>query len=76
MNLVRSVISVFVVALVGVSIAGWVWAGAQPSPNREGARVVLAICGIASIGCLWMLWREKEASPEAEDAASTNLAKN
>jgi hypothetical protein len=59
MNLIRSIISVFVLALVAVAVAGWIWAGGLPSPKMEGARFVLALCGMSSLGCLWKLWREK-----------------
>lgn len=66
MNLVRSIISLFVVALVVVSVAGWIWAGDQPSPAMEGARFVLAACGVLSVGSLCILWKEKpmQMSPE------------
>ncbi len=63
MNFIRTLISVFVVAVIGVCIAGQFWAGSADftSTYRLGARVVLAICTVASIGCLWLLWREKPA---------------
>ena len=60
MNLVRSVISVFLLLLLGLSVAGWIWAGGQPSPKMEGARFVLTLCGLASIGCLGLLWSAKQ----------------
>lgn len=63
MNLVRSVISVFLIALLLLSVAGWIWAGGQPSPNREGARVVLAICGLSSVGSLGLLWSIRQPQP-------------
>lgn len=70
MNLVRTVISIFVIVLFLISIAGWVWAGGQPSPKMEGSRVVLAVCGLSSLGCLWLLWSAKdrtmEPAPRAE----------
>ena len=56
MNLVRSIMSVFLVILLGVSVAGWIWAGGQPSPTLEGARFVLALCGLSAVGCLVVLW--------------------
>jgi hypothetical protein len=59
MNLVRSIISVFLLALLVLSIAGWIWAGGQPSPKLEGARFVLAICGISSVGAVALLWNVK-----------------
>lgn len=61
MNLVRSIISVFLITLVVLSVAGWIWAGGQPSPKLEGARFILAVCGIASLGSLWVLWGSKRA---------------
>lgn len=62
MNLIRWIISVFVGAIVVVTVAGWNWAGHQPSPRMEGARVALVLCGLLSVGALWVLWREKPAS--------------
>ncbi|QEF98768.1 hypothetical protein Mal15_28240 [Stieleria maiorica] len=56
MNLVRSVISFFLIALVGVSIAGWIWAGGQPAAQSIGSRVVLSLCGLISVGCFALLW--------------------
>jgi len=60
MNVIRSVISVFLVILLSLSIAGWIWAGGQPSPKLEGARVVLALCGLLSVGSLALLWSAKQ----------------
>ena len=45
MNLVRSVMSVLMIVVVLLAIAGWIWAGGQPSPKAEGAR--------ACSGTLW-----------------------
>ena len=59
MNLIRSIMSVFLVILIGLAVAGWVWAGGQPSPKMEGARFVLALCGLAAMGAIALLWREK-----------------
>lgn len=64
MNLVRCFLSVFLLALLAISIAGWVWAGGQPSPKREGARIVLTLCGLSSVGCLCLLWHAKPAVVE------------
>ncbi len=66
MNLIRSIISVFVAALVVLSVAGWIWAGGQPSPRMEGSRFVLALCGLSSIGGLWLLWKEKPAAANSQ----------
>jgi hypothetical protein len=63
MNAIRSIISVFLVALMAVSIAGWVWAGDQPTPTQVGARVVLAMCGLSSVGALALIWSVKRPAP-------------
>ena len=56
MNLVRSVMTVFLLALLFVTIAGWIWAGGQPSPKLEGARTVLTLCIVGSLGAIGLLW--------------------
>lgn len=61
MNLVRSIISVFLLVLVGLIVAGWIWAGGQPAPKMLGARFVLTLCGLASIGCVGLLWTARQA---------------
>lgn len=63
MNLVRSVISVFLVILLAVCTAGWIWAGNQPPEklNISGARFVLALGALAGLGCLWLLWNVNPA---------------
>ena len=65
MNLVRSVISFFLVLLVAVSVAGWIWAGGLPQEKMMGARFVLAVCGLGSVGALSLLWTAKV--PETAD---------
>ena len=72
MNLVRTFLSIFLVALFAISIAGWAWAGGQPSPQMEGARLVLTLCGLCSIGCLWLLWTAKPGMTEPADAKQTD----
>lgn len=71
MNIVRSLISVFLLALLASAIAGWIWAGGQPSPKMEGSRAVLAICGLSAVGCFLLIWRAK---PGADDPASANVS--
>jgi hypothetical protein len=83
MNLIRSIMSVFLLALLVLSVAGWIWAGGQPSPKMEGARLVLALCGLSAIGCMWLLWTAKpgaigeetaQAMPKDKTAAKTKEA--
>lgn len=67
MNLIRSLISVFLATLLVLSIAGWNWAGSQPSPKSEGARTALVLCGLASLASLWALWTTKQSSVSEGD---------
>ena len=62
MNAVRSVITLFLMILLAVSIAGWIWAGGQPPAKLIGARFVLAICGLSAVGSTFLLWRAKHPS--------------
>jgi len=64
MNAVRSVISVFLLILLALAVAGFVWAGGQPSPKREGARVALTLCGLLSVGSMALLWRPQPQAAE------------
>ncbi len=60
MNLIRSLMSFFLLAVIGLSIAGWIWAGEQPSSKMIGARVALALCGLMAVGAIGLLWSAKE----------------
>jgi hypothetical protein len=58
MNVVRSVISFFILVLIAVSVAGWIWAGGQPSPRAMmGSRVALAVSAVAGVVGLVAVWR-------------------
>ncbi|MCA9124683.1 MAG: hypothetical protein H6822_09115 [Planctomycetaceae bacterium] len=60
MNLVRSVMTFFLLLLLAVAVAGWIWAGSLPTQKMEGARLVLALCGVASLGAVGLLWTAKQ----------------
>lgn len=68
MNLVRSVISLFLLVLLAVSVAGWLWAGGLPAPKMMGARLVLVLCGFSSVAALALLWCAKR--PEESHRAT------
>lgn len=59
MNIIRILMSFFLVVLLVLSIAGWIWAGGGSTPQPNGARLVLALCGLTSVGSLYLLWRTK-----------------
>lgn len=60
MNLVRTVITIFMLVLLALCVAGWIWAQELPSPKMEGARLVLALCGFMSVGTLGLIWTFKQ----------------
>lgn len=58
MTVVRILISLFVVLLIAVSIAGWVWTTShQPPPQALASRIVLGAGIIAGVAGLAMIWR-------------------
>ena len=59
MNVVRSVISIFLLVLLGLSIAGWMWAAGLPAPKQLAARLVLAVCSISAVGGMALIWSVK-----------------
>lgn len=61
MNLIRSLMTIFLLSVVAVSVAGWIWAGGQPSPKLEGARFVLALCILMGVGSMGILWTTKNS---------------
>lgn len=60
MNFIRSVISFFLLILLGLTIAGWIWAGGLPAPNATGARVALGLCSLMAVGTMVILWTTKQ----------------
>ncbi len=56
MNTIRIAISLFIVVLIAVSAAGWVWNGSQPFPQAVAARIVLALSGLAGVVGLVVIW--------------------
>jgi hypothetical protein len=60
MNLIRSVMSVFLLIVLGLAVAGWVWAGEQPTTYvSTGGRVAVSLCGLAAVGALGLIWSAK-----------------
>lgn len=64
MNLIRSIISVFLVTLIWLSIAGWNWAGDLPADRMGGARFALAVCGLVSVAALALIWSFRQPTVE------------
>jgi hypothetical protein len=59
-NVVRIAISTFILVLVALSAAGWVWAGShQPPAQSVASRTVLSLCMLAGVLGLTALWRAR-----------------
>jgi len=60
MNAIRSILSLFLVVVLILSVLGWRWSGGDSTPpgfNRAGARVVLVVAAVAAVGGIGVLWR-------------------
>jgi predicted acyltransferase len=60
MNAIRSAMSIFLVILFVLSVAGWKWSGGLPVEKMWGARFVLAMCCASAVGGLGLLWTAKQ----------------
>jgi hypothetical protein len=59
-NVIRLAISGFIVVLIALSVAGWVWAGSHQNAAQSAAsRVVLSLCILAGTVGLVALWRTR-----------------
>jgi len=57
---IRIAISLLMVAVLVLSVAGWFWAGEQPAAFQSGgARLVLAVGALASAIGLFVIWRNE-----------------
>ena len=57
---IRSAITLFVMVLIAISIAGWVWTGAHQAPAASTAsRTVLGTGIAAGLAGMWALWRRR-----------------
>ena len=59
MTVVRLLISFFVLLLIAVSAAGWIWAGNHQAPGQAlASHLVLGLGMFAGIVCLVTIWRK------------------
>jgi hypothetical protein len=59
-NVVRIAISAFILVVVTLSVAGWVWAGShQPPAQAAASRTVLGLCILAGAVGVTALWRAR-----------------
>ena len=66
---IRLAISLFILVLIAVSAAGWVWTGLRQTASQSaGSDVVIGICILAGVVGLIALWR---ARPEEQRRGHT-----
>jgi hypothetical protein len=60
MNIIRAVISAFLLVLIVIASAGMRWAGSHlPAAQAVASRVVLTLCVLAGVVGLIALWRPR-----------------
>jgi hypothetical protein len=60
MNIIRIAISLFILVLLVISVAGWIWTGRnQPAPHASASHVVLTLGALAGVAGLVALWRPR-----------------
>lgn len=62
MALIRIAMSIFVLLLMTVSMAGWIWTGShQPRAQAIASRVVLTLGMTGGLVGLYTIWRDRTA---------------
>ncbi len=62
MTLIRVAMSLFVLLLISVSLAGWIWTGSHQAPAQANAsRVVLTLGMVGGLVGLRTIWRNPAA---------------
>jgi hypothetical protein len=59
MNKVRSIMTVFLLAVLSSALLGWYWVGNLPAAKMQGARVVLTLASLAALLAITILWSAK-----------------
>jgi hypothetical protein len=62
MTLIRITMSIFVLLLISVSLAGWIWTGSHQAPAQAiASRVVLTLGMAGGLVGLFAIWRNPGA---------------
>jgi hypothetical protein len=67
-NVIRALISLFILVVIALAIAGWLWAGSQPASQSAWARAALAGCVVAGVVGLVAIWRVGGRGPAARNS--------
>lgn len=59
MNTIRTLMSVFLGAIIAFGLLGWRWAAALPEAKMDGARFVLALVMLSALAALGVIWSGK-----------------
>jgi hypothetical protein len=63
MKVVRAAISLFILVVIGLAVAGWIWTGGHQAASAAAAsRIVLSVAIITGLVGLRSLWRHPEGS--------------
>jgi predicted acyltransferase len=56
-NTIRSLMSLFLLLVIGAVIAGWNWAPHLPEAKAIAGRIVLSLSGLMALTALFLIWR-------------------
>ena len=60
LNVVRFLITAFIVVLIAIASTGWIWVGGHQSPAQAFAsRIVLTLCVVAGLIGVRALWSRR-----------------
>lgn len=59
MNTIRSIMTVFLLAVLSSALLGWYWVGQLPAAKMQAARVVLTLASLAAFFAITILWSAK-----------------
>jgi hypothetical protein len=60
LNLVRVVITGFILVLITIATTGWLWVGSHQSPAQAlASRVVLTLCVVAGLIGVKAMWARR-----------------
>jgi membrane protein YdbS with pleckstrin-like domain len=60
LNVVRFLITGFIVVLITIATTGWLWVGSHQSPSQAlASRIVLTLCVVAGLIGVKALWSRR-----------------
>ncbi len=62
MNAIRTVMTIFLAAVLTAAVLGWRWVAVLPPAKLEAARIVLTVAAIGCLAAIMLLWKDKTQS--------------